>query len=288
MLSSKSGEQRGKIEFNAKNQAFNFEVRNSDKEKQSFSTSTDVSKERVNISSGYNPLTPDIEKNNANTSYPVDATRLKYVQEKEIQKTAMDLLQPGDFNGITYILAKETNQTRDKIQHEFLRAPRISENSVFRLAGRPARRKKENQENQKTKNVPVRTEEDSLNNSSVKSAISKLLTIVENSTSKKMKSFQEQNNGAETNKDSNTGNIFLSTKEHFAGKSNGSLSQTIDEITKKQRADLKVENQTPGSRADQENWEHEEDYLTEAANYGLQAMHNLYYIQEPKLYSMGK
>ncbi|XP_020294336.1 uncharacterized protein LOC109859976 isoform X2 [Pseudomyrmex gracilis] len=287
VLSSKSEEQHDKNEFHAKSQASNFEVRNSDKEKQLFSTSTDVSRERVNISSDYNPLTSDIEKSNANTSYPVDATRLKYKQkllEKEIQKAAMDLLQPGDFNGITYILAKETSQTRDEIQHKFLKTPRISENSV---AGRLVRRKKEYQENQKTENVPVRTEEDSLNNSSVKSAISKLLTNVKNSTSKKMKSFQEPNNGAETNKDSNTGNIFPSTKEHFAEKSNGSLFRTTDAITKTQSADPKVGNQTPESRADQENWEHKEDYLMEAANYGLQAMHNLYYIQEPKLYSMG-
>ncbi|KAL6441885.1 hypothetical protein ACFW04_002349 [Cataglyphis niger] len=54
-----------------------------------------------------------------------------------------------------------------------------------------------------------------------------------------------------------------------------------------QNADSKVENQTLESRTEQENWESAEDDLMEAANFGLQAMHKLYYIQEPKLYSLG-
>ncbi|XP_029672350.1 uncharacterized protein LOC115240990 [Formica exsecta] len=54
-----------------------------------------------------------------------------------------------------------------------------------------------------------------------------------------------------------------------------------------QNADAKVGNQTLESRTEQENWESAEDDLMEAANFGLQAMHKLYYIQEPKLYSLG-
>ncbi|XP_070163431.1 uncharacterized protein [Polyergus mexicanus] len=57
--------------------------------------------------------------------------------------------------------------------------------------------------------------------------------------------------------------------------------------TMTQNADAKVENQTLESRTEQENWESAEDDLMEAANFGLQAMRQLYYIQEPKLYSLG-
>lgn len=218
---------------------------------------------------------------------------MKYTQnlpEKETEEAATDLLRPGDFRDITYILAKETSRTRDEIEHEFLNAPRISENSV---TGKLAREEKENRENEKTKSLSGRREKDSLNNSDVKSVISKSLkTNVDNSAPQEVKSLQERNNDGQTNNDSNTDNTFSAAKEEHIAKENWSLFRRTDVITKSaQSADSEAEkNQSPESSANQENntREHEEDYLTEAANYGLQAMRNLYYVQEPKLYSMGK
>ncbi|XP_011686362.1 PREDICTED: uncharacterized protein LOC105449063 isoform X2 [Wasmannia auropunctata] len=74
---------------------------------------------------------------------------------------------------------------------------------------------------------------------------------------------------------------------HSAKKSGDISIRLIDAFSKTQSAESKAGNQTLESRADQENWESEEDGLLEAANFGLQAMHDLYYVQEPKLYSMG-
>lgn len=287
-MSSKPREANDKAESYTKSQTSNHEVRISGKHEQSFFTSTDALGRRVNISSDYNPLTPKIQESNANTSYPVEAARLKYIQKllrKEIEEVAADVLQPGDSDRITYILGKETNQTGDGIRHEFLNVSRISESSAVT---EPTAREKEDEEIKKTEDI---LEEgslaESLNNMSVKTNISKSLSNAKSNTSQQVKFLQERNSGAQTNNYSNIGDISV-TKAYFAKKSDDIPIRVINEtIVETQSAESKAGNQTP-SGTDQGNWESEEDGLMEAANFGLQAMHDLYYIQEPKLYSMGK
>lgn len=282
-MSSKPREANDKEESYTKSHTSNHEVRISGKHEQSFFTSTNALERRVNISSDYNPLTPEIRESNANTSYPVEATRLKYIQKllkKEIEEVAADVLQPRDSGGITYIPAKETNQTGDGIRHEFLNASRISESSAVT---EPAVRKKD-EETKKLENKLEKKSFGSLNNAGVKANISELLSTKSNIS--QVQFLQEPNDGIQTNADSNIGDIS-ETKAHSAKKSNISIQKT-NVIAETQSADSKLGNQTLGDRTDQENWKSEEDGLMEAANFGLQAMHDLYYIQEPKLYSMGK
>ncbi|XP_012230188.2 uncharacterized protein [Linepithema humile] len=281
-LSSKSGKENDKEE-SYQSQASNLAVSISGKSEQSLSTSTDVLGRRVNILSEYNPLTPDIQESNANSSYPVKVARSKYVQklpEEEIGEVATDVLQPKDSDGITYILAKETNQTRDGIRHGFLNASRISEG--FATLG-STERKRKNEEGGKTENK-LAQEKESLakppNDTDINN-ISKLSSNATDNTLQKRKFLQEQNSSFQVNKNSNSADTFPATK-HLAENSSESSVRLTNVI-----ADSKVEDQTLKSRTDQENWESREDYLMEAASFGLQAMHNLYYIQEPKLYSMG-
>lgn len=194
--------------------------------------------------------------------------------KKEIEEVAADALQPRDSDGITYIPAKETNQTRDGIRHEFLNASRISESSV--VTG-PAAREKEDEETKKTVDeVKEESLAGSLNNAGVKTNISKLLS-----------NAKSNNDSVQTNKGSNIGDISV-TEVHSAKKSNDTSIRLIVAIAETQSAESRAGNQTLESHTGQENWESEADGLLEAANFGLQAMHDLYYVQEPKLYSMGK
>ncbi|XP_025074585.1 uncharacterized protein LOC105429244 [Pogonomyrmex barbatus] len=289
-LSSKPREANDKIESYTRDQTSNHEVRISDKHEQSFFTSTDVLRRRVNISSDYNPLTPKIQESNANTSYPVEA-RLKYVPgllKKKIDEVAADVLQPRDSEiGITYIPAKETNQTGDGIRHEFLNASRISESSAV---AESAKREKGHGEIGKTEDKLDREGEPltgSLNNAGVKLNVSKSLGDAKNNTPQQVEFPRKQNDDVRANKDSNIGDVSSTTKAHFAEKSDDIPIQMTNAIAKAQNADSKVDNQTLESRTEEENWESEEDDLMKAADFGLQAMHDLYYVQEPKLYSMG-
>jgi len=273
-----------KTESYAKSQTSNQEVRISGKHEQSFFTSTDALENRVNISSDYNPLTSEIQESGANTSYLVEAARLKYVQKllkKEIEEAA-DALQLRDSDGI--IPMKKTNQMEDGIRHEFLNASRIS--GSFAIT-EPAVREKDGE----TKKIENKLEEESLtgllNNTSVKTNISKSLSNAKNNTPQQVKFLQEWNAGVQANKDSDISNISM-TEAYSAKKSSDISIRLTNMIPKTQSAESKTNNQTLESRTDQENWETEEDGLLEAANFGLQAMHDLYYIQEPKLYSMGK
>lgn len=250
-------------------------------------TSTDTLENRVNISSSCNLTTPDNQKNDANTLYPIEATRSKYIQkllkEKIEKEIATDVLQPTDSAGITYIRAKETNQTGNEIRHEFLNASRIP--ASFTVA-RPAKREKRNEDNKRIENIKFDKEKESLaeplNNLDAKN------NNAESSTPQQVKFFEEQNNNdRKTNKNFNKSDeIFSVTKEHFVKNSDESLIRMSNVMA--QNADPKVENQTLESRTEQENWEDAEDDLMEAASFGLQAMHKLYYVQEPKLYSLGK
>lgn len=195
---------------------------------------------------------------------------------------AADVLQPRDSGGITYIPAKETNQTGDGIRHEFLNASRISESSAVT---EPAVRKKDEETKKLENKLEKKSLARSLNNAGVKANISELLSNTKSNTPQ-VQFLQEPNDGIQTNADSNIGDIS-ETKAHSAKKSNISIQKT-NVIAETQSADSKLDNQTLDDRTDQENWKSEADGLIEAANFGLQAMHDLYYIQEPKLYSMGK
>ncbi|XP_071637143.1 uncharacterized protein [Temnothorax longispinosus] len=285
-LSSKPREANDKPESYTKSQTSNHEVRISGKHEQSFFTSTNAPRRRVNISSHYNPLTPRIQESNANTSYPVEAARSKDVQQllgKEIEEVATDVLQPRDSDGITYNPAKETNQTGDGTRHEFLNVSRISENSAVT---EPVAREKEDEETKKTKDkLEEGSSAGSLNNAGIKTNTSKLLSNVKSNAPQQVKFLQERNGGVQTNNDSNIGDISV-TKAHPAKKSNDTSTRVTDAIAETQSAESKVGNQTLND-VNQENWVNEENGLMEAANFGLQAMHDLYYIQEPKLYSMG-
>lgn len=287
-MSSKSRETNDKVEFYAKSQTSNHEVRISGKHEQSFFTSTDALGKRVNISSHYNPLTPEIQESNANTSYPVEAARLKYIQKllkKGIEEVAADVLQPRDSDGITYIPAKETNQTGDGIRHEFLNASCISESSAVT---EPAAREKKDGETKKTEDkLEEESSGGSLNNTSVKINISKSLNNAKSNTLQQVKFLQEQNDGVQANKDFNIDDISVS-ETHSAKTSDVISTRLTNAVPETQSAESRIDNQTLESSTDQENWESEEEGLLEAANFGLQAMHDLYYVQEPKLYSMGK
>ncbi|XP_039301843.1 uncharacterized protein LOC105195032 isoform X2 [Solenopsis invicta] len=279
-LSSKPREANDKAESHTKSQTSNHQVRISDKHEQSFFASTNAPERRVNISSDYNPLTPEIQESNANTWYPVEATRLKYVVQtlltKEIEEVAADVLQSRDSDGITYIPAKETNQTRDGIRHEFLNASRISEST---LVTEPVAREKEDEEIKKTEDeLDEKSWAKSLNNASVKTNV---FNGKNNNTLQQVKFLQKRNDGVQANQDSNVDDISK-VKSHSAEKSEDDISiQKINVIAETQNAESKASDQSL------ENWKSVEDGLIEAATFGLQEMYNLYLIQEPKLYSMG-
>lgn len=288
------GEENDKAKYYVKNQTTNYEVKISDKDEQLLFTSTNNLEKRVNTSSGCNPLTPDIQKNDTNTLYSIEATRFKYAQkllkEKIEKEVATDVLQPRDSAGITYIRAKETNQTENGIRHEFLNASRIS--ASFTVA-KPVKREKENEDNKGIENIKFYQKEESLaeplNNTDTKNNIPKSLNNVKSNTSQQVQFFEKQNDDDEKiNKNFNKSDqVFSLTEKHFAKNSNESLIRSLSNAMA-QNTDPKVGNQTLESHIEQENWEPAEDDLREAANFGLQAMHKLYYIQEPKLYSLGK
>ncbi|XP_012535738.1 uncharacterized protein LOC105836333 isoform X3 [Monomorium pharaonis] len=287
-LSSKPGKANDEAEHYTKSQTSNHEVGISGKHELSFFTSTDALRKRVNISSDYNPLTPDIQESNVNTSYPVEATRLKYIHpllKKEIEKVAVDVLQSRDSDGITYISVKETNQAGDGIRHEFLNASLISEST---RVTEPVAREKENEKTKKTEDkLDEKSLTESLNNGSIKINISKSSSNVKSNTQQQVKFLQERNDGVEANCDSDIDIDILMGQVHSAKKSDDMPIQKINVITETQNDESKADNLTLENRTDQENWKFEENGLMEAANFGLQAMHDLYYIQEPKLYSMG-
>lgn len=195
------------------------------------------------------------------------------------------MLQSRDSDGITYIPAKETNQTGDGIRHEFLNASRISESTAVT---EPVAREKEDEKIKKTEDkLDEKYLAESLNNG-VKTNISKSLSNAKSNIPQQVLTFlQERNDGVQANQDSNIDDISV-IEVHSAKKSDDISIRRINVITETQSAESKVGNQTLENRTDQENWKFEENGLIEAANFGLQAMHNLYYIQEPKLYSMGK
>lgn len=278
-LSSKLGEENDKTKYYTNNQTTNYEVPTSE---QLLFTSTNTLDNKVNIS-GCNLSTSNNQKS-TNTLYPAEATNLKYIQkllkEKIEKEIATDALQQRDSDGITYIRAKETNQTGNEIRHEFLNASNIS--ASFTVA-KPAKRQKKNEDNKRIENIKFDREEPfrSLNNLDAKNNNTK------NSTLQQVKFFEEQNDDdRKTNKNFNKSDeLILITKEQFKN-SNESLIRRSNVMA--QNVDPKVENQTLESRIEQENWEAAENDLMEAANFGLQAMHKLYYVQEPKLYSLGK
>ncbi|XP_018314988.1 uncharacterized protein [Mycetomoellerius zeteki] len=280
---SKSGEANDKAETQAKSQTSNHEVRISGEHEQSFFTSMDALGKRVNISMDYeHPLMSEIQENNGNAAYSVETAHLKYVQKllrRETEEIAMDALQPRNSYKITYIPTKETNQTRDGIRHEFLNALHISETSeVTELTAS----KEEDEEIRKTGD---RLKEEflagSLSNASVK--ISELLNNAKNNYSQQVNFLQKRNNGVQTNEYSNISGILM-MKTHSKKSDNISI-RLIN--TETQNSESRDDNETLDSRIDEQKWESEEDGLLEAANFGLQAMHDLYYVQEPKLYSMG-
>lgn len=284
------GEENDKAKYYIKNQTSNYEVKISDKDEQLLFASTNNLEKRVDTSSGYNPLTPGIQKSDTNTLYSIEATRLKYVQkllkEKIENGIATDVLQPRDSAGITYIRAKETNQTGNGIRHKFLNASRISASFT---AAKSIKRERENENNKKIEDIKSYQKEESLaeplNNADTKDDIPKLSNNVKSNTSQQVQYVRDDDE--KINQSVNKSDkVFSLTKEHFVKNPNESLIQMSSAMA--QNTDPKVGNQTFESRIEQENSEPGEADLMEAANFGLQAMRKLYYIQEPKLYSLGK
>ncbi|XP_072760905.1 uncharacterized protein [Anoplolepis gracilipes] len=211
-------------------------------------------------------------------------------KDEQLLFTSIDNLEEKGLRNsdeIAYIRAKEMNRTENRIQREFLNSPRIS--ASFTIA-KPTKREKENEENgnKRMENIKFDREEESLtrpfNNADVKNNIPKSLNNAKNNTPQRVKLFEKQIDDDEkinTNFNKND-EISSVMKEHSVKNSDESLIGTMA-----QNADSKIENQTLESRTKQENLEPAEDDLMEAANFGLQAMHKFYYIEEPKLYSMG-
>lgn len=256
-MPSKLRNENDKEESYGKIRTSNLEAIISGKDEQLHITSlTDIPRKNVNISSNYEPL---IQKTNANIIHPAEAAHSKYVRKlprREIE-VATNVSQSGDSDGITYIPTKETNQTRDGIQHEFWNASRIFQSPAVTQS--VAEKNKENADNKETGNKLARENEPlhvPLKNTTVENVISISLTDAKSSAQREIEFFQKQISDAEA---------------------------------RVRSADLGVKNQTAESRDVQaENWEPGENDLMEAANFGLQAMYDLYHVQEPKLYSMGK
>ncbi|XP_018358121.1 PREDICTED: uncharacterized protein LOC108757920, partial [Trachymyrmex cornetzi] len=280
---SKSREANDKTENYAKSQTSNHEIRISGKHEQSFFTSKDALGKRVNISLDYeHPLMSEIQENNANTPYSGETAHLKYVPEllrRETQEVATDVLQPKNSYKIMYIPAKETNQTGDGSRHKFLNASHISEISkVTEMTTSEI-------EDEEIRKMGNRFKEEFLtgllNNVGVE--ISNSLNNAKNNNSRQVKFFQKRNDGVQTNEYSNVSGILV-MKIHSKKLNNISI-RLIN--TETQNVESKADNQTLDSHTDEKKWESEENGLLEAAKFGLQAMHDLYYVQEPKLYSMG-
>lgn len=302
-----SSEPRGendRRESYARPQTSNLEVTISGKDERSLSTSTNTTRKGVNIPSDYNALTQDIRRTKANsTRYPVEATRPKYVRKSPLKReteVATDILQPGNSDGITYVATKGSNRARDGIRHEFLNASRISESSVVT---NPVEGEKEDQvgdeKSKETEDEFARQEEPSSsvslrNAGDVQGDVTKWSTNVKGNAPREAKVPRARNDSAAAGEDSDIGGVS-STGVSFVeepGESPTRLTVVLEEtqnIATSEPADPRTANHPVESRTDQEeNWQAGEDDLMEAANFGLQAMHNLYYVQEPKLYSMGK
>lgn len=301
-LSSKPGAENDREEsYHAKTQTSNLEVTISGKDEQSLSASTDATREGVNISSDYNPLTRGIQGIKANnTRYPLEATRPKYVHKSPMGQTelATDVLQPGDSDGITYVAAKGSNQARDGIRHEFLNAPRISESFVVT---NPVKGIKEdevgNGKNKETGNKLARQEESSSsvarrNAAGAEGNVTKSPTNLESNAPREAEASRAGNDGVAAGEDSITGGVSW-TEGSFADETPGEnpsrlIGATQNVATLKSAGRLGIGNYVESRTGQEEEWQPGEDDLAEAANFGLRAMHDLYHVQEPKLYSMGK
>lgn len=299
-MSSKPRGENDKEEFYIKSETSNLEITISDKDEQSLSASTGTTRKGVNISSDYNPLARGIQETKANTTtYPGEATRPKYVHNSLAREAevATDVLQPGNSDGITYVAANESNQTQDGIRHEFLNASRTSESS--NVVTNPVERKKKdevtNEKKKETGNKFARQEEPSSSAPSLRNAAVRSNTTKSSTNVRKSNELQEaivSRNDSTAEMDSNIG---VSTEESFAEELDESPKRLTDVIAETQNiatlksVDLGIGDHTVESRTDQEDtWQSSEDDLMEAADFGLRAMHDLYYVQEPKLYSMGK
>jgi len=225
----------------------------------------------MNISLGYNSLM--IQESNPNITHLIDtqqAMRLEYRQEllkKEIGEVATSALQSKNSDRFAYVAIKETNQTEDGIRRDLWGTLRISKSFSADQANKNGSNKEVEE--------PSREEEpiiSFLNNTSVKGNTSILLNVARNNTLQKVKSFQQRNNDT----------IVFSMMNEYLG---DEISSRTSNVIVEAHAE---EIQTSENRADQKNWGSQEDDLMKAASFGLQAMHDLYYIQEPKLYSMGK
>ncbi|XP_018053795.1 PREDICTED: uncharacterized protein LOC108690807 [Atta colombica] len=235
---------------------------------------------QINISLDYkHPLISEIQENNASVPYSGETAHLKYIPKLLRRKTqeVADVLQPRNSYKFMYILMKETNQTGDEIRHKFLNASRISEISkVTKITTSEIEDKKIRKMRDRLKQEFLTR---SLNNTSVK--ISESLNNSKNNNSQQVKFFQKRNDDIQTNKYSNVSGILM-MKIHSKKSDNISIR-----LINTQNVESKTDNQTLDSHTDEQKWESEEDALLEAAKFGLQAMHDLYYVQEPKLYSMG-
>ncbi|KAG7210468.1 hypothetical protein KM043_011992 [Ampulex compressa] len=84
----------------------------------------------------------------------------------------------------------------------------------------------------------------------------------------------------------------LAGKETFSKKGSEILRGEWKSMERREDGKAKKElgindNRSADGRTDEKLWETEEEDLLEAANFGLKAMHELYSVKEPKLYSMG-
>lgn len=297
-LSSKSNFENDSEEFFAKNRTSRHEVTISNKDEESFSISTDAFKKILNISSDYNPLTQIVRKTDTNTSYSMEAPEkiLGHVQKSLKKEMTPDVLQSRDYNEIIYISVKETNQTRNKVRHKFLNTSSIFKNSIVPKEMRKQEKNAMNEESKKTDNKFVLKEKfvaRSLNNINIKNSLTELLSNMETNMPQNTKYLRVQSGSTQTNNNTSVNDTFPMAEKYFEKELNKSLPQITNIIIEIQNVtmksvDLKIVKRALKGRSNQGNWDPEEDDFIEAANFGLQAMHDLYYIQEPKLYSMGK
>jgi len=203
----------------------------------------------------------DIQESNTNITQ--QATRSKHTQallKKEIGKT--NALQSRNSDRIAYVAVKQTNQIEDGIQRDFWNTLHISKSFSADRANKNGNRKE-----------PIIS---SLN-ASAEGNTWTLLSTARNNTLQKVKSFRQQND-----------DIVLSALGECLGRNGDGISSRTSNVIAKAYIDAE-EIQALENRTDQGNWQsHEEDDLMKAASFGLKAMHDLYHIKEPKLYSMGK
>lgn len=291
-MSSKNGN-HGRGSSHVKTQISNLEVTISDKDEQSFLT--DILKERTDASSKYNSLTEDIQKIDTHTAHPTVEERLKYIRKlfKKGRKIITDKLQSADSDKPTYVSPEETNQSRDRIRHESFNTSRISESLVVTRSAEGIRKDETNQQDREAEGKLVQEEKSaniSSRNTSERYNISKLLITAENVTSQSVKLIQERDRNAQTDKNLDVDGVSSTTEKYLAKQLDKNPIQVNTLAgTQSVTVDLKIGNYTVESRNGyEENWKSEDSDVVEAANFGLRAMHDLYYIQEPKLYSMGK